>query len=241
MKRSDGQQLTRDHPAIKAASSLSRSRPIPCHKALALAALLLAPGAAEAFQQDSFDTDQESAKVEFRHTASAHRLVRTDEDRSSMPVSGMRMSEQLADNVALLFDRFGRSEFILCLEGEINEAGEMVLRDFRMPHIAFSRSTSAAVHPEGGCDQYDGIVATLHNHPSNFPKVSGRESKNCYLSHLDITSWLEYSRYDYTAVMCGPNTWAWWHRSQVKEEALIVFPVEGQLLLGGKPAAVTVH
>ena len=228
--------------ADKLASLLSRRtpRPIPCHLAFLLAVLFAVAGAAEAFPQNTDDIHRESANVEFRHTGQALRLASEGEDRAANPAVGVSMSPQLADNLALLFAKFGRSEFILCLEGDVTETGEMQLRDFRMPHLAYSRPTSAAVHPQGGCDQYPGVVGTLHNHPPSYPEDQGRESSNCYLSNLDITTWLEYSAYPYTAVMCGPRTWAWWHRSQVDLDKLVVFPMERQLL-GGKAAGVTVH
>ncbi len=125
----------------------------------------------------------------------------------------MRMSTQLADNLALLFEKFDDSEFIVCLEGEATADGEVRLSDFRMPHMAYSRATSAEMHPDGMCDQYQDIVGTLHNHPLSHP--ADRESGNCYLSRTDIVNWLEYSDYPDTAVLCGPRVWAWWHRSQV--------------------------
>lgn len=198
-----------------------------------MAALLMAPGAADAFQAtDSPDIRQESANVKFRLTSQPHANATKGDDWVAPPVFGMVMTVQLADNLSLLFDKFGQSEFILCLEGELTGEGELELTDFRMPHIAYSRPTSAAVHPDGGCDQYEEIVGTLHNHPGTFPKDFGREDSNCYLSHLDITSWLEYSEYPYTAVMCGPKTWAWWHRTQVDPEAMLAWPDRDQLVKG---------
>ena len=136
-------------------------------------------------------------------------------------VAPMIMTVQLTDNLALLFDKFGESEFILCLEGKLNDDGKLELTDFRMPHIASSRPTSAAVHPDGGCDQYEGIVGTIHNHPSS----------DCYLSRGDLDSW-RLSGYPYTVVMCGARTWAWWHRSQVEPEATLAWPPEDQLIKG---------
>ncbi len=235
MKRSTGRSVTSEVPT-RPASLLFTTRLIPCHTALALAALLMAADAADAFQARKDDIHKESANVEYGHTSNAHKLVKAGEESAAAPALGVSMTPQLADNLALLFDRFGRSEFILCLEGE-NKDGKMMLRDFRMPHIAFSRPTSAAVHPDGGCDQYDNIVGTLHNHPASYPEDRGRESSNCYLSGLDIQSWLEYSEYEYTTVLCGPRTWAWWHRSQVGSEKLLAFPKEQQLH-GSKTASV---
>lgn len=139
------------------------------------------------------------------------------------------MAPQLADNLALLFEKFGDSEFIVCIEGGVDDAGEFRLRDFRMPHIAYSRTTGTGVHPDGGCSQYPGIVGTLHSHPPTYPSDRGREADNCYLSRPDIVSWLEHSSYPYTMVMCGPRMWAWWHRSQVDAGRVLAFPPPGQL------------
>lgn len=235
--RSTGRSLTQGAARL-AASLLSNTRPIPCQMALIVAALLTAPGAALATQTNTTEFDQESANVEYRHAGSAHALDGEGGEMALRPVAGMRMTPQLADNLALLFDKFGHSEFILCLEGGADESGDLELRDFRMPHIAYSRSTSAAVHPDGGCDQYDGVVGTLHNHPPTYPEDKGREANNCYLSRMDIMSWLKHSSYEYTAVMCGARTWAWWHRSQVSEDKVLAFPREGQLQ---EPVNVTVH
>jgi hypothetical protein len=152
-----------------------------------------------------------------------------DEARTSLPISSMRMAPQLADNLALLFEKFGASEFVVCVEGEVDGAGQFVLRDFRMPHLAYSRTTGAGVHPDGGCRQYQGIVATLHNHPPAYPEDRGSEWNNCYLSRPDIVSWLEGSDYPYTVVMCGPRLWAWWHRSQVDPSQVLAVPPPDQL------------
>ena len=140
-------------------------------------------------------------------------------------VAPMVMTVQLADNLALLFEKFGESEFILCLEGELNDNGELELSNFRMPHIAYSRPKSAGVKPGSGCEQYEGIVGTIHNHPG-----SGNGSR-CYLSRGDLDSW-RHSGYPYTIVMCGARTWAWWHRSQVEPEAMLAWPPEDQLIKG---------
>ena len=234
--RSTGRSWTQG--AARLAASLLSTRPLPCQMALTMAALLTAASAAQATQTNTTVIDQESAKVEFRHGGSAHALDSEGTEMALRPVAGMHMSPQLADNLALLFDKFGRSEFILCLEGGTDDSGELELRDFRMPHMAYSRSTSAAVQPDGGCEQYDGVIGTLHNHPPTYPEDSGRESNNCYLSRMDIMSWLKHSTYEYTTVMCGPRTWAWWHRSQVNEEKVLAFPREGQL---HEPVKVTVH
>jgi hypothetical protein len=150
-------------------------------------------------------------------------------DDGVAPVTNIAMTAQLSDNLALLFDRFGDSEFIFCIEAETTSSDELEARDFRMPHIAYSRESGAAVRPEGGCSQYANIVGTLHNHPPAYPEDRGREWSNCYLSRTDITSWLEHSDYAYTLVMCGPRIWAWWHRSQVDPSHVLAFPPEGQL------------
>ncbi len=148
---------------------------------------------------------------------------------SVTPRVRVSMALQLADNLALLFDKFGSSEFIVCIEGGVDEAGEFGLRDFRMPHIAYSRTTGTGVHPDGGCGQYPGIVGTLHSHPPTYPSDRGREAENCYLSRPDIVSWLAHSSYPTTLVMCGPRMWAWWHRSQVDADRVLAFPPPGQL------------
>ncbi len=137
------------------------------------------------------------------------------------------MSSQLADNLALLFEKFDHSEFIVCLEGEITEDGTLRLTDFRMPHIAYSRPTGAGVHPDGTCRQYENIVGTLHSHPMSHPDERGWN--NCYLSRTAIVSWLGYSEYPYTAVMCGPRVWAWWHHSQVDLSKVLAFPLAQQI------------
>jgi hypothetical protein len=139
------------------------------------------------------------------------------------------MAPQLADNLALLFEKFGESEFVVCIEGRVDAEDQLRLHDFRMPHLTYSRSTSAGVHPNGDCSQYQGIVGTLHNHPPAYPRDRGREWKNCYLSRVDIVSWLEHSSYPHTIVMCGPRLWAWWHRSQVDPDRVLALPPPGQL------------
>ncbi len=148
---------------------------------------------------------------------------------SAAPGVRVSMAPQLADNLALLFEKFGDSEFIVCIEGGVDGAGEFSLRDFRMPHIAYSRTTGTGVYPDRGCGQYPGIVGTLHSHPPTYPLDRGREADNCYLSRPDIVSWLEHSSYPYTMVMCGPRLWAWWHRSQVDANRVLAFPPPGQL------------
>lgn len=156
-------------------------------------------------------------------------LATADLDMEAMAASRAQMSRQLADNLALLFDKFERSEFILCLEGEVSAHGQLSLSDFRMPHIVRSHATSAALSPAGTCAQYERVIATLHTHPPTYPEDRGRESSNCYLSRTDIVTWLEGTDYPYTAVLCGPRTWAVWHRSQVKPKQVIAFPPEDQL------------
>ncbi len=153
-------------------------------------------------------------------------------DSVARPVRAV-MAAQLADNLALLFERFGDSEFIVCIEGGVEASGDFSLRDFRMPHIAYSRATGAGVHPDGDCSQYADIIGTLHSHPATYPQDRGREWGNCYLSRPDIVSWLDYSTYPYTMVMCGPRTWAWWHRSQVDRDRVLALPPPGQLY--GRP------
>ncbi len=145
------------------------------------------------------------------------------------PVASVIMSPQLADNLALLFDRFAESEFIVCVEGKVGRAGQLQLRDFRMPHHAYSRSQGAGIHSAGDCGQYAGVIGTLHNHPPAYPEDRGREWRNCYLSRTDILSWLEHTDYPYTMVMCGPRLWAWWHRSQVDSAKVLAFPPPGQV------------
>ena len=140
------------------------------------------------------------------------------------------VTDQLSDNLAFLFEAFGPTEFIVCLEGEITREGELELRDFRLPHIAHSHRTGVGVDPDGTCRQYEGIIGTLHNHPPAYPEDRDREWNNCYLSRSDITSWLEHTDYPITAVMCAPHTWAWWHRSQVAPERVLAFPPDGQLV-----------
>lgn len=146
------------------------------------------------------------------------------------PVAHVSMMPQLADNLALLFEKFGESEFVVCVEGALGDADHLQLRDFRMPHHAYSSSTSAGVYPTGDCRQYAGIIGTLHNHPENVARDSGPERENCYLSRMDIVSWLEHSPYQFTLVMCGPRLWAWWHRSQIEPTANRALPLPGQLL-----------
>ncbi len=148
---------------------------------------------------------------------------------SATPTVRVSMAPQLADNLALLFEKFGDAEFIVCIEGRVDDAGGFSLRDFRMPHIAYSRTTGTGVHPDGDCSQYPGIVGTLHSHPPIYPQDRGREWDNCYLSRPDIVSWLEHSSYPYTMVMCGPRMWAWWRRSQVDADRVLAFPPPGQL------------
>lgn len=196
---------------------------------LALASVGVFPVSAEAVQQswaeplDSVSGQYRTA-IETPHSASV-----STHDRSATPIMSMKMTAQVADNLALLFERFSDSEFILCLEGGADESGELRLTDFRMPHIAYSRSSSAGVYPDGTCSQYDGVIGTLHNHPATKPLNRGGEWKNCYLSRTDIVSWLKYSDYPYTAVMCGPRMWAWWHRSQVVADKVVALPPDGQL------------
>lgn len=158
---------------------------------------------------------------------------------SATPKVRVSMVPQLADNLALLFEKFADSEFIVCIEGTVDDESGFSLRDFRMPHIAYSRTTGTGVHPDGGCGQYSGIVGTLHSHPPTYPQDRGREADNCYLSRPDIVSWLEHSPYPYTMVMCGPRMWAWWHRSQVDVERVLAFPPPGQLQGRPQPNAVS--
>lgn len=208
----------------------SASRQLTQPVLLTLACLTAAPASADAFQSQRRIDPADNVSTELR-TGAAPELVKGVGilEPSARPTLSLEMTAQLADNLALLFDRFEQSEFILCLEGGFEATGELRLADFRMPHLAYSRSTSAGVYPDGGCAQYGGIVGTVHNHPVRNPADRGREWKNCYLSRTDIVSWLEHSNYEYTAVMCGPRTWAWWHRSQVNEEKVISFPPPGQL------------
>lgn len=196
--------------------------------ALACAAAVL-PGSARASLLQRWVGPRDSSGRAVQYEARRFRMAAAVPDLGSAPAVAMSMRAQLADNLALLFERFGTSEFIVCLEGETNEAGDFRLRDFRMPHIAYSRSTSAGVDPDGTCSQYRNIVGTLHNHPPKYPEDRGREFNNCYLSRTDIVSWLKHSDYAYTAVMCGPRLWAWWHRSQVDESDVLAFPPTGQL------------
>ncbi len=135
----------------------------------------------------------------------------------------------------MLFEKFADSEFIVCIEGRVDGVGGLSFHDFRMPHIAYSRATGTGVHPGGDCSQYPGVVGTLHSHPPTYPPDRGRESDNCYLSRPDIVSWLEYTSYPYTMVMCGPRMWAWWQRSQVDADRVLAFPPPGQLQ--GQPEA----
>lgn len=191
--------------------------------AMMIAASLVAPRAEAMQKRRSDDLTVPQPQYRFGDPALPGTAA---EAAAELPVR-MRMSTQLADNLALLFEKFDDSEFIVCLEGEATADGEVRLSDFRMPHMAYSRATSAGMHPDGTCNQYESIVGTLHTHP-----ISHRddpESGNCYLSRTDIVSWLEYSEYPYTAVMCGPRVWAWWHRSQVDLAKVLAFPPAHQI------------
>jgi hypothetical protein len=68
---------------------------------------------------------------------------------AATPMMHVTMVPQLADNLALLFDKFGESEFVVCIEGALGDADSLQLRDFRIPHHAYSSSTSAGVYPAG--------------------------------------------------------------------------------------------
>ena len=170
---------------------------------------------------------------QFAHTEGAGKNARTLEEAAPPKAVAIEMTPQLSDNLALLFEKFASAEFVVCLEGDVNEVGMLELRDFRMPHIAYSRSTGTAVHPDGGCEQYEDIVGSLHNHPATYPEDRGVEWTNCYLSRPDILSWLEHTEYPYTFVMCGEQFWAWWHRTQVSTKKVLAFPPTGQL--AGRP------
>lgn len=149
--------------------------------------------------------------------------------RSAGPVTHVSMAAQLSDNLALLFEKFGESEFVLCIEGELVGTSELELRDFRMPHVSHSDRNGVGIHPGGGCSQYADIIGTIHNHPPRYPEDRGREWNNCYLSRGDISSWLDNTQYPFTLVMCGPRLWAWWHRAQVDATRTLAFPPSGQL------------
>lgn len=196
---------------------------------LALVWMAAPPSPAHAVQSER-RVEPTSATVGLGHADSLPVSAVRERIDEAAPVAHVSMMPQLADNLALLFERFGESEFVICIEGAIGEADHLQLRDFRMPHHAYSSSTGAGVHPAGDCRQYAGIIGTLHNHPQTFTRESGPQRDNCYLSRTDIVSWLVHSHYEYTLVMCGPRLWAWWHRSQIDPTADRALPPPGQLL-----------
>ncbi len=208
---------------------LRRCRWVALSLILSCASVSIAPRAALATPAQQRSEPEGSGAVRFAVARDVPGSTGRAPVDSGKPTVRVSMMPQLADNLALLFEKFGDSEFIVCIEGRADGADGFSLRDFRVPHIAYSRSTGTGVHPEGGCGQYPGIVGTLHSHPPTYPQDRGREADNCYLSRPDIVSWLEHSSYPYTMVMCGPRMWAWWHRSQVDTDRVLAFPPPGQL------------
>ena len=197
---------------------------------LTLVWMVVLPGPARALQSESWVEPPDSAAVGLGHAASLPANLTRERESAATAVAHVAMVPQLADNLALLYEKFGEDEFVVCIEGEFGDAEQLQLRDFRMPHHAYSNSTSAGIYPAGDCRQYKGIIGTLHNHPQTLPQDRGGERDNCYLSRTDIVSWLEHSAYQYTLVMCGSRLWAWWHRSQIDPTADLFFPPPGQLL-----------
>lgn len=211
------------------ALSLPPSRRLVRLVLLLLAWMAVVPRSTDAFQLQSEPEPADSTLLRTDHGSTVLAAHTRGAGHPAVRAASVSMSPQLADNLALLFERFEENEFVVCIEGRVDAVDQLQLSDFRMPHLAYSHSTGASVHPNGDCSQYRGIVGTLHNHPRAYPKDRGGDWKNCYLSRVDIVSWLEHSSYSYTLVMCGPRTWAWWHRSQVDPDSELALPLPGQL------------
>ena len=138
------------------------------------------------------------------------------------------ISRQVLDNLSLLFYAFGgdggpRGEYIVCLEGEIR-GDTLDINDFRMPHMTRSTPMSASMHPEGTCKQYDTVIGWLHNHPTHFGE---KPLSSCYLSRVDVSTWLNYSDLPVAFVQCGQHSFAWWFRGQV-DNPFLQWPLASQ-------------
>ncbi len=145
--------------------------------------------------------------------------------------SSLHFASDIEDNLALIFERF-ETEVILCLEGR-TRGRWLEIVDFRMPHIRLSTPRSATSE---SCVQRGSFVGSWHNHPPDPWEPRGHRH-HCYLSPPDIGDFVRQTWAHVTVVACGPRTYAYWWREDVvpvADEALILWPIDGQLVVGDR-------
>jgi hypothetical protein len=123
-------------------------RGLCCLPILAFPWMTIPPSPAHAVQSES-RVELISAIVGRGHADSLPLSAARERMDAATPMMHVTMVPQLADNLALLFDKFGESEFVVCIEGALGDADSLQLSDSRIPHHAYSSSTSAGVYPAG--------------------------------------------------------------------------------------------
>lgn len=142
------------------------------------------------------------------------------------------LAPAVADNLALLFEKFD-TELVLCLEGE-HRGADLYVTEFRMPHIHLSQTGRVQA---ASCRSHRRAIGTWHNHPALQLTLASLNpqtlSRNCYLSRTDIDDFQRRKDALVSVVSCGPHTYAYWRRGDVRsvaDEVALLPPPPGQLV-----------